>query len=200
MLAVVVENLGRGAAGAGRAHLPEIVGGGDADDLVVGQPRHLFPDLGRLIVGVVDGDEQLVFRQAELLGEQLPGVGDRLLLEVVTERKVAEHLEKRVVARGVADVVEVVVLAAGAHAFLRRGGTLVVAVFDPGEQVLELDHARVHEHQCRVIARHQGRAVDDTVVVFLEEAQEGGADIVQAGHLSRLVRAVIGASRAAAPV
>jgi hypothetical protein len=55
-------------------------------------------------------------------GEQLPGVGDRLALEVVAEAEVAQHLEERVVARGVADVLQVVVLAAGAHAALRRGG------------------------------------------------------------------------------
>jgi hypothetical protein len=43
-------------------------------------------------------------------------------LEIVAEGEVAEHLEEGVVAGGVADIVEVVVLAAGAHAFLRRGG------------------------------------------------------------------------------
>ena len=43
---------------------------------------------------------------------------DGLPLEVVAEREVAEHLEKGVVAGGVADVFQVVVLAAGAHALL----------------------------------------------------------------------------------
>ena len=59
------------------------------------------------------------FGEAEVLGQQLPGELDRAFLEVVAEREVAEHLEEGVVARGVADVVEVVVLAAGADAFLR---------------------------------------------------------------------------------
>ena len=44
---------------------------------------------------------------------------DRALLEVVAEGEIAEHLEEGVMARGVADVIEVVVLAAGADAFLR---------------------------------------------------------------------------------
>ena len=155
VVAVVVEDLGRGTAGAGRTHLPEIVEGRDPDDLVVGQPRDLLPDRRRLVVGVVDGDQKLVLRDAEILRQQLPGIGDRLLLEVVAEGEVAEHLEKGVMARGIADIVEVVVLAAGADAFLRRGGALVVAVLDPGEQVLELNHAGVREHQRRVVARHQ---------------------------------------------
>ena len=51
----------------------------------------------------------------------VPGELDGALLEIVAEGEIAEHLEEGVVARGVADIVEVVVLAAGAHAFLRRG-------------------------------------------------------------------------------
>src|ERR1039458_46015 len=41
------------------------------------------------------------------------------------------------VAIGEADVLQVVVLAAGAHAFLRRGGPRVVALLDAEEDVLE---------------------------------------------------------------
>jgi hypothetical protein len=74
---------------------------------------------------VVDGDEQLVLLEPEILGDELPGKLDRALLEIVAEREVAEHLEEGEMARGVADIVEVVVLAAGAHAFLRRGGALI---------------------------------------------------------------------------
>jgi hypothetical protein len=44
------------------------------------------------------------------------------VLEIVAEREVAQHLEEGVVARRVADVFQVVVLAAGAHAFLRGHG------------------------------------------------------------------------------
>ncbi len=44
-----------------------------------------------------------------------------LALEVVAERPVSEHLEERVVIGVETDVVEVVVLAAGADAFLRIG-------------------------------------------------------------------------------
>ena len=57
----------------------------------------------------------------ETLREELPGERDRVLLEVVAEGEVAEHLEERVVARGDADVLEVVVLAADADALLARG-------------------------------------------------------------------------------
>ena len=51
--------------------------------------------------------------------------GDRFLLEVVAEAPVAEHLEEGVVVGVLADVVEVVVLAAGADALLRVRRPLV---------------------------------------------------------------------------
>ena len=85
-----------------------------------GRPAIFFHRSNASIVVDIDGDGQLVLRQAEFLGDQVPGQLDRAVLEVVAEREVAEHLEEGVMARGVADIVEVVVLAAGAHAFLRR--------------------------------------------------------------------------------
>ncbi len=139
--AVIVEDLGARPAGAGRAHHPEIVGGGDADDALFRQPGDLLPEVRRGVVVVIDGDEEPVLRQAEVAGEKVPGQRDRLLLEVVAEGEVAEHLEKGVMAGRVADVVEIVVLAAGADAFLAGGGTGVGAALDAGEEVLELDHA-----------------------------------------------------------
>src|SRR5580704_8041330 len=117
MLATVDENLRAWPAGAGVAHLPEIVRGRDTDDAVFREARDLLPESERFVVGVIDGDEQLVLVQPEFLGDQVPGQLDRPLLEVIAKRKIAEHLEKGEVPRGVADIVEVVVLAAGAHAF-----------------------------------------------------------------------------------
>ena len=180
--AVVIEDFGAGAAGAGRAHLPEIVIGGDADDAVVGQPRDLFPDIRRLVIGVIDGDQQLVLGNPEIAGQQFPGIGDGLFLEIVAKAEIAQHFKEGMVARGVTHIVEVVVLAAGAHAFLRRGRAGIVAVFQPGEQVLELHHPRIGEHQRRVVARHQGRAFDAAMAVPFVEVEEGRADVVQTGH------------------
>ena len=82
-------------------------------------------------------------------GQELPGVGDGVALEVVAEAEVAEHLEEGVVAAGEADVFEVVVLAAGADALLAGGGAGVVAALGAEEDVLELVHAGVGEEQGR---------------------------------------------------
>jgi hypothetical protein len=129
---VVVEDLGARTARAGVGHLPEIVRRvaralvvADADDALDRHADLLGPDVVRFVVLVIDGDPQLLFRQLVHGGQQLPGVLDRVALEVVAEAEIAQHLEEGVVARGVADVLEVVVLAAGAHAALHRGGALV---------------------------------------------------------------------------
>ena len=63
---------------------------------------------------------------------------------IVRKRKIAEHFKQRVVARRVADIVEVVVLAAGAQTPLRGHGATRGRArrgSDAGEDVLELDHA-----------------------------------------------------------
>jgi hypothetical protein len=86
---------------------------------------------------------------------------------------------------GVADIVEVIVLAAGSHTFLCGRGPAIGPPFLPGEHVLELDHAAVGEHQRRVVSRHKGRALHHGVAVPREIIEEGGADIVAAGHVGR---------------
>ena len=181
-LAVVVEDLRAGSAGTGVAHRPEIVAGGDADDALVGEPGDLLPEGGRLVVGVIDGDQEARGREAEIAGEQPPGELDGALLEIVAEGEIAEHLEEGVVARGVADIVEVVVLAAGAHAFLRGDRLVVGSLLQPGEDVLELHHPGIGEHERRVVARNERARGDDGMSVLAEELEKGRPDLVDATH------------------
>ena len=147
------------------------------------------PDLVRLVVARHAGlalehrGEQPVLRQLPFVGQQRPGERDRVALEVVAEREVAEHLEERVVAERRPDVVEVVVLAADAHALLRRRRARVVARLPAEEHVLELVHPGVGEEQRRVVVRHERRAGHDAVAVPLEVLEEGRADLVR-GHLA----------------
>jgi hypothetical protein len=182
VLAVIVEDLGARAARAAVAHLPEIVRGGDADDPLVRQPGDLAPMPGGLLVVGIDGDQQLVPGEAEFLGHQVPGELDGAVLEIIAEGEIAEHLEESVVARGVADILQVVVLAAGAHAFLRGRGARVAALLGASEDVLELHHAGIGEEQRRIVARHQRARRHDLMAVAREIIQEGGSDVVGALH------------------
>ena len=186
LLAMVVEDFRARAAGAGIAHAPEIVRGRDADDAAVGQAGDLAPDDRGFLILRIDGDQEFGFVQAEIAGQQFPRIGDRVFLEIVAEAEIAQHFEERMVARGVADIVQVVVLATGADAFLRGGGADIGPSLLPGEHVLELHHARVGEHQGRVVARHKRRAFDDLMPVAGEIVEEGGANVVAAGHGGRL--------------
>ena len=179
---VVVEDLGAGAARAGLAHGPEVGRGRDADDARLREPRDLAPQREGVVVVVIDRDPEALGREAELPRHQVPGQLDGQVLEVVAEREVAQHLEEGVVAGGVADVVEVVVLAAGAHALLARGGAVVVARFGAGEDVLELHHARVDEHQGRVVVGDERARGHHLMSVGGEVIEKGLADIARAFH------------------
>ena len=185
---LVVEDLRTGAARARVPHGPEIVRGGDADDAVVREAGDLLPKIIGVVVIVVDGHQQATLVEAEMLGDQRPGKLDGHRLEVVAEREIAEHLKEGVVARRVADVVEVVVLAAGADALLGRRGPRVRTTLKPREDVLELHHPGVGEHQRRVVARHQRARGDDLVALAPEELQEGRPDIADTAHVVHKAR------------
>src|SRR5690606_3754444 len=146
--------------------------------------RNLPPDVEGLVVVMEDGDREAFGIEAEFLRHQPPGEGDRVVLEIVAEGEVPQHLEEGVVPRGIAHVVEVVVLAAGAHAFLGGNGALVGPRLDAGEDVLERHHPRIGEHQCGVVVGHQRRAFDPLVAVFLEIVQKGRSDVTYRLHAS----------------
>jgi hypothetical protein len=180
--AVVVEDLRTGAARAGVAHRPEIVRRIDADDLLVRQASDLAPKGGRVLVRGVDRDQEPAGIDGEILGYQPPGQGDGVFLEIVAKGEVPQHFEKGVVPGGVADIVQVIVLATGAHALLRRGRTGRRRGLLAGEDVLERHHAGVDEQQGGVAPRHQRSRSDDGVIALTEITQKGAADLVQAWH------------------
>ena len=110
---MIEENFGARTARTGIAHRPEVVRG-VRRALVVADPDHplgrdadlLVPDVVRLVIAGVDGDPELVLGQVQpfFRGQEGPGVGDGIALEIITEAEVTEHLEEGVMPRGVADV------------------------------------------------------------------------------------------------
>ena len=85
-------------------------------------------------------------------------------------------------ARGIAHIVQIIVFAAGAHAFLCGGGPRVIARFNACEEVFELYHARVGKHQCGIIARNQRARWQNAVTLAIKIVQKRGADIIERGH------------------
>ena len=117
---------------------------------------------------MVNRNQQLAFVDAQLFGQHIPREGNGLFLEVIAKAEIAEHFKKGQVAGGIANVIKVVMLAPCPHAFLAGGGAGIIAVFQPRKHVFELHHARIGEHQARVIPWHQGRAFHRFVAVFYE--------------------------------
>ena len=99
------------------------------------------------------------------------------LLEIIAEGKIPQHFEERVMAAGVADVVQIVVLAAGANALLGGRRARVIALFLAQEHVLELVHPGVGEQQRGIVAGHKRRASDHAVATFGEIIEKLLADL-----------------------
>src|ERR1700674_89903 len=189
-------NLTARSARAGVAHGPKIFfEAGNRND-PLGPHILRKPELPRFLVltqwdsgwefGAAENcDVQLVLCNSKPFGRsyQLPGVGDGFLLEVVAEGKIAEHLEEGVVGLREADVFEVIVLAASAHAFLCRGGARVVAFLEAEEDILELVHPGVGKQQRGIPVRDERAAADTAMPLALKKAQECLPDLVPGPRL-----------------
>ena len=84
-----------------------------------------------------------------------------------------------------ADILQVVVLAPGAHTLLRGCGPRVVALFGAQEDVLELVHSRVGKEQGRVIGGEQRGAVHLAVSPLDKKVQEHASNVVSGMHTGR---------------
>ena len=189
LAAEVYVDLAAGAAGAGVAHLPEVVVLVPKEYLLRGEMLH--PGLAGLLVegGPVLGgafeDRHVEVLRVYLVdfGQELPCEVYRFGLEVVAEAPVAEHLEHRVVVGVVAYLLEVVVLAADAEALLgiRGAGALRSRVSE--EYVLELVHARVRKHERRVVLYNHGGRRDHRVPLGCEVIEEFLPDLFCCHHI-----------------
>src|SRR6267378_261049 len=93
LFAPVVVDLGVGPARPGGTGRPEVVFVTKPAD-PLGRDAGLLPDLEALVIVVVDAGPKPHLFELQLFRQELPGVGDGFLLEVVTEGEVPEHLEE----------------------------------------------------------------------------------------------------------
>ena len=144
---------GAGAAGTG-AVLPEVVCLAESDDVSLGHADLVAPDSVRLVVLLVNGGPEQICGDLKTVGEEFPCPRNSLVLEVIAEGEVAQHLEIGAVAGGVSHALKVRgsdTLLAGADAISRR---LLLS----GEELLHRRHARVDQEQGFIVVGYQGKA------------------------------------------
>src|SRR5438132_4293335 len=152
---LINQDLGTGAARTGVAHLPEIIFLPHPNDPTGRYTDHPFPEAMGLIVLAKHRDPELVLRQPDHACQKVPREPDGVLLEVIPERKIPEHLEERMMASGIADVLQVIMLAACPQALLYRHRPLVGASLLAQEHALELVHAGIGEQESGISLRNQ---------------------------------------------
>mmetsp|Transcript_31648 Transcript_31648/g.89902 ORF Transcript_31648/g.89902 Transcript_31648/m.89902 type:complete len:412 (+) Transcript_31648:2519-3754(+) len=180
----VVVNLRARAAWALVTHLPEVVLAVKRQN--AGLREVLEPDgLGfevrlKALLGIAAKvcSIQAGWLHLEHVGEELPGPADGFLFEVVAKAPVAKHLEEGVVVHVLANVIQVVVLAAGTDALLGVGGALQLGevrcgVRSPQEDGLELVHAGIGEQQRGVVVGHHRGGGPEGVLLGAKEVDEG---------------------------
>ena len=169
------------AAGSARAlgpvyrRTPPVVLLAETEDAVGGDSGPQ-PEAARLVVVLEYGGRKPLLRQAQLFGNELQREGYGILLEIVTDAEVAQHLEQGQV-RGVADLVDI-----------DRSEGLLGCRQPPvwrgrlsGEVGLELHHAGIGQQQGGIADWNQGRAGDPQVALALEIAEKRLSDLVS-GH------------------
>ena len=134
--------------------MPEVVFFVQAENAVFRNPSHFLPQRFGLIIFAKNRYVEPVLGYAVFFGDQFPGKRNGIALEIVAERKIAQHFKERMMTARVADVIQIVVLSTRPYAFLRRRCTDVIALFLSQKNVFELIHACVGEQQSGVVRGH----------------------------------------------
>ena len=153
-------NLRVRTAGTG-ADLPEIIL--ELHDMVGQETGLLLPDFCRLVVLRIDCRVELFLRELHNLRQELPSPGDGLLLEVIAEREIAEHLKIRLMTGRPADVLDI----ARADAALARRDARTRRLHLAGEKRLERRHAGADHQQRRIVLGNQRSARKAQMTRFL---------------------------------
>ena len=166
--AAVVVNL-RARTARTRTMLPEVILLAETENTFRRDTDILIPDFERLVIIHVDGRIQAVRVNANPLraGQEFPAPGNGFLLEVIAKREIAQHLEERAMARGLADVFNIArtdALLAGCDAVARR---LLLA----GEIRFHWRHTGVNQKKRRVVLRNERKTRQAEMAFGLEELQ-----------------------------
>jgi hypothetical protein len=134
--------------------------------------------------GFVNGRVKPLARKFPSVDDQLPGPVDRFLFEVIAEAPIPQHLKKGVVIGVEPDVIEIVMLPAGANTLLRVDDARRVPgrFLLPEENRDELVHPGIGEKQVRRVRQKRARGHDG--VLFLAKEIEKGLPDLRGSHFA----------------
>ncbi len=167
------------AAGACVAHLPEVIMLVAVYDVRSGQMA--FPISRSLVVtrqpfgcrAFKHGCIQAFGIQSEHVDQEFPRPINRLFLEIVAKRPVTQHFKHGMMVGVMPHLFQIVMLATDTQAFLAVGNPRPLRRFVAEDNILELIHARIGEHQRGVILdNHRGRR-NNLMPLALEKLLEG---------------------------
>ncbi len=165
-------NLRASSAGTRISHRPEIIGFIHPDDAIRRHTNPFAPDSRRLVILAKDGDPETFSVNAQGVRQEFPAVGNRFFLEIVAEGEVSKHFEEGVVAGRSSDVLEIVVFARDAKAFLGTGGPFVATRLFTREDPFKGNHAGVGEKEGRIVMRNQRSTCHNRMVMAAKEIKK----------------------------
>ncbi len=171
-------NLGTRTAGTHIPHLPEII-------LLIAvqnpflrqiiQPNPaclLIPRQPVVGTSLEHRGIQPLLLQPHLHSQKFPGILNGMLLEIIPERPVAQHLEHRMMIRVVPHLLQVIVLSRHPQALLRIRHPPTLRRNIAQNHILELIHPRVRKHQRRIILHHHRRRRHNRMPFTLKKVQK----------------------------
>ena len=127
--------------------LPEVVRLAKTNDMLLGNADLVAPNTECFLVVFVNGRPKKIRGDLKSYGEEFPSPFDRLLLKLVAEREVSEHLEECPVACGNSNALKV----GRTNALLASRHAATGRFFLSREKFFHRSHAGVYEKQRFVV-------------------------------------------------
>ena len=125
--------------------------------------------------------------QPPFLHQKLPGPRDSLFFEVIAKRPVAQHLKEGVMVAVLAHLLQIVMFTGNADAFLAVSCSQILRLASAQEDVLELIHTGIYEHQGRVVDWYDRSAGHELMAPGCEEIYKSLANCFAGRFYSQCV-------------
>ena len=131
--------------------LPEVILLTEADDALGGNAYLVVPNVVCFVIVEIYGHPQLVLWQLKHLRAEFPCPRNSLVLKIISEREVSEHLEICTVARGDTDTLDI----RGTDALLTGGHAVARRLHLTGEVFFQRGHTRIDEQYGLIVDRYE---------------------------------------------